>query len=107
MSDLSFTVTDTFALGLTDTLVFDSGSLSFVLFVLQILSFLPPDLQRTDMLVQPPTVEFKIFLTVFILKRKQKNIPICLSQALPSTLLPTFCLAHQTLQVRYSRHTDY
>lgn len=39
-------VKDTFAFALGGTLVFDGGGLSFVLFVLQILSFLPPNLHR-------------------------------------------------------------
>lgn len=36
----------TFGFALIGRLVFDRGSLSFVLFVLQILSLLPPNLQR-------------------------------------------------------------
>lgn len=37
----------TFALGLSDALVFDGGGLGLVLLVLQILRFLPPHLWRT------------------------------------------------------------
>lgn len=39
-------VKHTFAFGLTGALVFDCGGFSFVLFVLQILSLLPPNLHR-------------------------------------------------------------
>lgn len=38
----------TFALAVAGTLVFDCGGLGFVLLMLQILSFLPPDLHRTN-----------------------------------------------------------
>jgi len=39
---------DTFSFALGDALVFDGGGLGFVLLVLQVLSLLPPHLQRTD-----------------------------------------------------------
>lgn len=107
-----FTVKDTFAFALTGTLVFDCGSLSFVLFVLQILSFLPPNLHASTnrthrnlsaaSQLQAPT--HQIFSSINH-KKGKKNVLICLSRALPSTPLPTFCLAHQTLQIRHTvRH---
>lgn len=44
--DFAVTVKGTFAFALIGCLVFDCGGLSFILLVLQILSFLPPNLHR-------------------------------------------------------------
>lgn len=81
MSDISFVVTDTFALGLTDTLVFDSGSLRFVLFVLQILSFLPPDLQRTRRDVSAATKSgvLNLFNSFYFKKKIEKHTNLSFS----------------------------
>lgn len=81
MSDISFTVTDTFALGLIDTLVFDGGGLSFVLFVLQILSFLPPDLQRTHRDVSAATKSgvLNLFSSVYFEKKTEKHTNLSFS----------------------------
>lgn len=67
VANLHVTVNVTFAFGLTGALVFDRGGLSFVLFVLQILGFLPPNLQRkhTTLIEAPQLKAQTVILKAF------------------------------------------